>query len=244
MSSALAPHASTETDEAQQILPPLENGDQLTRAEFHRRYERMTRVKKAELVEGIVHMPSPVRINAHSKPHCDIIFWLMSYTLATPCTQVSDNGTLLLDADNELQPDAVLRIREECGGQSRVNADDYLEGAPEMVVEIAASSASYDLREKKTVYRRNGVREYLVWRVLDRALDWWELREGEYRPLPQCAPGVLESGSFPGLRLARAALLAGDLPGVAAELQRGTGAENHAAFLARLAAARQPGRAD
>lgn len=234
MSSTLAPQAPTRTDEQRPVLLPLENGDQLTRAEFHRRYERMTRVKKAELVEGIVYMPSPVRINAHSNPHKLVLVWLGNYEAMTLGTQAGDNGTVFLDADNEVQPDAFLRIREECGGQSRVNADDYLEGAPELIVEIAASSASYDLREKKTAYRRNSVREYLVWRVLDRELDWWQLHKGEYRSLPECAPGVLESGVFPGLRLARTALLAGDLLGVLAELQRGTGTENHAAFLAQL----------
>jgi len=202
-SSTFIPPQSAELS----LNPPLENGDRLTRIEFHRRYERMPRVKKAELVEGIVYMPSPLRINVHSKPHLMLLTWHGNYATGTPGTEAGDNGTLLLDTDNEVRPDAFLRIREEQGGRSRINADDYLEGAPELIVEIVASSASYDLPEKKTVYRRNGVQEYPVWRVLDGELDWWHLIEGEYRPLAEQARGVQESEAFPGLRLACAALL-------------------------------------
>ena len=195
----------------------------------------MPRVKKAELIEGVVHMPSPVRINAHSKPHRLIMTWLGTYEAATPGTESGDNGTVLLDPDNELQPDAFLRAHESAGGQSRINADDYLEGAPELVVEIAASSASYDLREKKTAYRRNGVQEYLVWRVLDGELDWWRLVEGEYLALPPGEDGRMESAVFPGLRLDRAALLRGDLPAVLSGLREGLQGEMHAGFVRRLA---------
>ena len=218
--------------------PPLENGDRLTRAEFHRRYENMPRVKKAELIEGVVHMPSPVRINAHARPHTMVIVWLGTYEATTPGTESGDNGTVLLDPDNELQPDAFLRVHENAGGQSRVNADDYLEGAPELVVEIAASSASYDLREKKTAYRRNGVQEYLVWRVLDGELDWWRLVEGEYLALSPGEDGRMESAVFPGLRLDRTALLRGDLPAVLSGLREGLQGEAHAGFVHRLAAPR------
>ena len=77
-------------------------------------------------------------------------------------------------------PDVLLRIEPQAGGQSRVGDDDYLEGAPELIVEIAASSAAYDLHDKLRVYRRNGVREYVVWRVHDRQLDWFALEDDEY----------------------------------------------------------------
>ena len=70
-----------------------------------------------------------------------------------------------LDEDNEPQPDVLLRIEPDAGGQSRVSGDDYIEGAPELVVEIVASSTSVDLHDKLRAYRRNGVREYVVWRT-------------------------------------------------------------------------------
>ena len=139
-----------------------------------------------------------------------------------------------LDLDNEPQPDALLRIDAEAGGQSRLSADDYVEGAPELAVEIAASSASYDLHAKLNVYRRNGVSEYIVWRVLDGAVDWFILEDGEYRPLAPDSTGVVESARFPGLRLAVGALLAGEFAAVLAELQRGLDSPAHAAFVAEL----------
>lgn len=216
--------------------PPLENGDRLTRKEFERRYDAMPHLKKAELIEGVVYMGSPVRIRSHSKPHGMILSWLGTYIAATPGTDFGDNGSLRLDPDNEPQPDAYLRI--EAGGRSRIDENDYLVGAPELIVEVAASSASIDLRDKRHVYRRNGVQEYLVWRVLDQVVDWWELAEGEYESLKPAATGVLESNVFPGLRLAVQPLLGEQLKGVLDELQTGLHTEAHRAFAASLASAR------
>ena len=212
--------------------PPLENGDRLSRKEFERRYEAMPQIKKAELIEGIVYMGSPVRIKSHSKPHGMILGWLGAYSAATAGTDFGDNGSLRLDPDNEPQPDAYLRI--ESGGRSRIDEDDYLVGAPELVIEIAASSVSIDLREKRHVYRRNGVQEYLVWRVLDQVVDWWELIDGEYQALDPRAEGIFESNVFPGLRLAVAPLLADDLKAVLEELQVGLKSDGHGVFVARL----------
>jgi Uma2 family endonuclease len=215
-------------------IPPLENGDMLTRAEFERRYEAMPWLKKAELVEGVVYMGSPVRSEVHAEPHAAIIGWLIVYRAATPGVKVADNGTLRIDADNELQPDAMLRINSRAGGTSHISADDYVEGAPELVIEVAASSASFDLRDKRTVYRRNGVREYIVWQIYDQKVDWWALREGAYQPLQADEAGVLRSEVFPGLWLDVPALLADDMAKVLATLQQGLASEAHAAFAARL----------
>lgn len=150
---------------------------------------------------------------------------------------MADNATLRLDLDNEPQPDALLRVEPQAGGQARVSDDDYLEGAPELVVEIAASSATYDLHDKLRVYRRNGVREYVVWRVHDRQIDWFALEDDEYRRLEPDGAGLIHSTVFPGLQLLVGALLAGDLASVLAELRRGIGTAEHAAFVERLRAA-------
>ncbi len=215
------------------VPPPLENGDRLTRAEFERRYEAMPHVKKAELIEGVVYMPSPVHHTGHGKPHAQIVGWLLIYCAATPGVELSDNASVRLDMDNEVQPDALLRLDETLGGASRISDDDYIEGPPELIVEIAASSVSQDLHAKKKVYRRNGVQEYLVWRVYDEKLDWFHLEGGEYRRL-EADDGVIHSRVFPGLHLAVDALLKGDLATVLNVLQRGTETEEHAAFVERL----------
>ena len=218
--------------------PVLENGDRLTRAEFERRYEARPDLKKAELIEGVVHMPSPTRSAVHARPQAALVGWLFTYAAATPGVQVNDNPTVRLDLDNEPQPDAALLIDPEAGGQARVDEDDYIEGAPELVAEVAGSSASYDLHGKLHVYRRNGVREYLVWRTLDGRFDWFELADGVYRPRPPDASGLVSSRVFPGLCLAVDALLRGDLPAVVAAQQAALGEPAHSAFVERLRARR------
>jgi len=214
------------------VAPRLENGDRLTRAEFERRYLAMPDLKKAELIERMVHMPSPVS-RPHATAHADLITWLGAYRAATPGTEIADNATVRLDLDNEPQPDVLLRILPQAGGQTRDSAEDYVEGAPELVAEIASSSASYDLHEKKRAYRRNRVREYLVWLVNEQRLEWWEWREGEYVSLP-VERGVIRSRVFPGLWLEVAALVEGRSADVLARLERGLKSEEHTAFAARL----------
>ena len=216
-------------------LPPLENGDRLSRTDFERRYEAMPKLKKAELIEGVVYMPSPVRLNRHGRPQRHISNWLGHYEAATPGVDGADNSTVRLDLDNEPQPDALLFIDPARGGQARISADDYLEGAPELVAEVASSSASYDLHVKLHVYRRSGVREYLVWRVLDGQIDWFVLREGQYEALAPGSDGILKSTIFPGLWLDPSALLRGDLARVLVVLDQGVHSAEHAEFVARLA---------
>ena len=215
-------------------VPALENGDRLTRCEFERRYAARPDLKKAQLIEGIVYMPSPVSM-AHAEPHATVQTVLLVYAASTPGVRGADNATVRLDLDNEPQPDVVLLIGADAGGRCRVSDDNYLEGAPELVVEVAASSASIDLHAKLRAYRRNGVQEYLVWRTHERRIDWFELADGEYRSLPSDDAGAIHSRVFPGLRLGTGALLKGDLAGALAEVQKGVGTPEHKAFVARLA---------
>ena len=217
-----------------EAIPPLENGDTLTRAEFERRYEAMPHLKKAELIEGVVYVPSPVRHSYHGHQHAHLINWLGHYEAHTPGVEVSDNVTVRLDLDNEPQPDALLFIDPACGGHALIDADGYIEGAPELVAEVASSSVSYDLHAKLRVYRRNGVREYIVWRVLDQEIDWFVLCSGQYERLPLDTEGLYRSEIFSGLWLDPAALLRGDLATVLAVVQRGLASPEHAAFAARL----------
>lgn len=216
------------------LVPPLENGDRLSRFEFERRYRAAPQLKKAELVEGVVYVPSPLRFRSHAKPHGQLITWLGTYQAATPRVELGDNPTVRLDLDNEPQPDAVLLLAESAGGQAHLSEDDYIEGAPELVVEVAASSAAYDLHDKKNAYRRNGVQEYLVWQILENKLDWFSWREGEYVPLVADESGAIKSQVFPGLWLAVPALLAGDLRQVLTALHLGLNSTEHVQFVQHL----------
>ena len=219
-------------------IPPLENGDRLTRAEFERRYEAMPELKKAELIEGVVHVPSPVRQRYHGRQHSHLNFWLCAYEGSTLGVEVGDNSTVRLDLDNMPQPDCLLFVQPEHGGRVRIGAKGYLEGAPELVGEVASSSSSYDLGDKLRAYWRNGALEYVVWRVLDRQIDWFVLNEERYEPLEPAADGTLRSRAFPGLWLDPGALIRGDVNAVFAIVQQGLNSPEHAEFVARLADAR------
>jgi Uma2 family endonuclease len=215
-------------------IPPLEPGDRLSRAEFERRYDAMPGLKNAELIEGVVYMPSPVRFAHHGHPHSRLIVWLGLYETHTHGVATADNATVRLDAKNVFQPDALLMIQSSSGGQARIDQDDYVAGAPELVAEVASSSVSIDLHDKLEVYRRNGVREYLIWRVLDRAIDWFALRDGQYQPLAADNDGVARSNVFPGLWLHIPAMLDGKYEIVQATLQRGLATTEHQQFVANL----------
>jgi Uma2 family endonuclease len=215
-------------------LPPLENGDRLTRAEFERRYAAMPHLRKAELIEGVVYVPAALRFKSHAQPHSNLMGWLWTYQIVTPGVELGDTPTVQLDADNEPQPDAVLLINEQAGGQSRITSEDYVEGAPEFVAEVAASSAAYDLYDKKRVYQRNGVQEYIVWQVFEQKIDWFVLDEGRYVSLQPDAEGTIRSRMFPGLWLAVPALVQGNMAEVLRVLQAGLQTSEHREFVRRL----------
>jgi Uma2 family endonuclease len=218
-------------------IPLLCAGDVLTRDEFERRYQAMPWLKKAELIEGVVYMGSPVRIRHHGIPEQDMAAWLAFYRRLTPGLSAAGNTTVRLDLDNEPQPDLLLRVPASAGGNSRLDADDYVSGPPELVIEIAASSASYDLHQKLRAYRRNGVREYLVVRFDDRAIDWFVLTNGIYVRREPDAEGRLHSEQFPGLSLDVAAYWRGDLSALERTLRMSTATPEHGAFVLRLATA-------
>jgi Uma2 family endonuclease len=215
-------------------IPPLESGDRLSRHEFERRYIAMLHLKKAELIEGVVYVSSPLRFKSHGQPHGDLIIWLGTYKVSTPGVELGDNATVRLDLDNEPQPDVLLLIDERLGGQAKISEDDYIEGAPELVAEVAASSASNDLYDKKRAYRRNGVQEYIVWQILENKVDWFSLQNDEYVTLEADANGVVKSRIFPGLWLDMTALLTGEMTKVLAVLQQGLNSTEHQAFVERL----------
>lgn len=225
-------------------VPPLENGDRLTREEFERRYSAMPGLKKAELIEGVVYIPNPVVRRdgsvasplfepSHGWPHGKLMAVFGVYLFETPGIHLSDNTSVRLDLDNESQPDAYLRVLEEFGGASRVENGRYTVGAPELIAEVASSSVSYDLGPKLHAFRRNGVREYLVWRVRDREIDWFALRGGAFERLP-LTDGIYRSGFFKGLWLNVPAALNDDIPALAATARAGLASPEHAAFVAEL----------
>jgi Uma2 family endonuclease len=188
-------------------LPRLEPGDHMSREEFDRRYAQRPDLHKAELVQGVVYVPSPVRIDEHSEPASRMSAWLALYAMTHRGVRSGNDGTVHLSPYDTVQPDIMLW---KTGGNARIGADQYLEGAPELVVEIAASSVAYDLHSKKDSYQRAGVLEYIVWRTLDHQIDWFRLIDGKYEQVMPDENGAVTSTVFEGLTLNIPLMLMGD----------------------------------
>lgn len=216
-------------------VPPLESGDHLTAAEFERRYDAMPDLKKAELIEGVVYVGSPVSLERHGEPHADLMTWLGTYKARTPGVRGADNTTVRLDRKNEPQPDGMLFIDPRQGGRVRITKKkSYVVGGPEFVAEVAATSASLDKHLKRAVYERYTVQEYLIWRVLDGEIDWFTLQGDRFKRLALGKDGTYRSKVLPGLWLDPTALVTGDLGRVLDVLHAGLASPQHAAFVARL----------
>ncbi|BAY92202.1 MULTISPECIES: Uma2 family endonuclease [unclassified Tolypothrix] len=223
-----------QSNSSQRNLPPLQSGDRLTRPEFERRYEAAPHIKKAELIEGIVYVASPLRHEQHGKPHSRVLTWLGVYQSLTPGVDLSVEPTVRLDLDNEPQPDAVLFLESAVGGQTRLSSDGYIEGAPELIVEIAASSAAIDRGSKKQAYRRNGVLEYVIWQSYENQIEWFYLTDGDYQLLSPDTDGIIRSQVFPGLWLAVEALLNNQMAQVLELVQAGLKSPEHYEFVQQL----------
>jgi hypothetical protein len=234
--TAIAPNPVVTSRPPVPAVPPLLNGDHLGQEEFLRRYKATPPKLKAELIQGRVYVASPVSARDHGEPHADVITWLGVYRAATPGVIVGDNATTVLGPDDVPQPDAYLRLDPTRGGQAELGADGYVYGVQELIVEVAATSAGYDLHEKLETYRDAGVKEHFVWRTYDGEVD--RFMAGPAGTLTRCPPdadGVYRSVVFPGLWLDPAALVRGDLAGVLRVAQQGMASPEHAAFVARPA---------
>jgi len=213
-------------------VPPLENGARLDATEFMRRYEAMPELKKAELINGVVYvMGSPVRQTLHSKPHVRLVGLLNSYSLATPGVDPGDNCTVKIDEENTFQPDGLLYLTPVRNGKSSIDDDDFIVGAPELLIEVDASSVSMDTQRKMHAYEKAGVQEYIIWRTEDEAINWWTLDGGSYKELLPDADGIIRSRVFPGLWLDPKAMIADNCARMNAVLMMGLSSAEHAAFV-------------
>ncbi|WP_406698217.1 Uma2 family endonuclease [Singulisphaera sp. Ch08] len=214
--------------------PLLVEGERLDQSTFHARYEAMPPGTRAELIGGVVFMPSPVG-RAHGHAHANAIIWLGYYAENTPGVEILDNATTVLNSKSEPQPDALLRILPENGGQTRTE-HGFVRGAPELVVEIAQATRYVDLGPKLADYEQAGVLEYVV-RALDPDEVLWFRRENDSLVMmPADADGLHRSTIFPGLWLDPQALLNSDTKRLRALLDQGLATVEHAALVARLAA--------
>jgi len=218
---------------AERAVPPLRPGQRLTVREFLRRWEAMPRVKFAELIDGVVYMPSPVTSD-HGRAEIRVVTWLGTYIATTPVCDAGSQSTWLMLASAP-QPDSFLWIRPEYGGQSTMDGK-YHAGAPELAAEICLTSAAYDLGVKKALYQTAGVREYVAILVQEEEVRWHRLVKGAYELCRPTSKGVFRSQTFPGLWLDGPALWKYDMAGLLQTLQRGLRSAEHAAFVKKLAA--------
>jgi Uma2 family endonuclease len=223
--------------QVKQRIPPLEAGDHLDQATFHERYKAMPPAFRAELIGGMVIVPSPLGLG-HGVHHALVMAWLGNYWIATPGTQALDNVTVILGERSEPQPDGVLIVEPAAGGQTGLSEDGYMAGPPELIVEVASSSASIDLHTKRRDYERAGVSEYVVVVLRQLLIRWCVLQAGTYQDMAADPDGIFRSRVFPGLWLHAEALLRLDGAQVMEVLQRGLATPEHVAFVQQLQARR------
>jgi Uma2 family endonuclease len=214
-------------------LPPLVPGERLDQKTFHARYQAMPPDTRAELIEGIVYMPSPLKL-PHSRKHGRLMHFLYEYQDATPGTEAHDNATAIMGDESEPQPDGCLLIVPAYGGQTR-EEDDYMVGAPEFVSEVAFSTADVDLHAKLRDYERAGVKEYVVVVLKQNKLFWFRSRQAKFLPVEPDRDGIFRSQVFPGLWLDPEALLRQDVKRLKTVLREGLASAEHKAFVAELA---------
>lgn len=231
--------ALSHTADVQQRIPPLEAGDHLDQPTFHERYKAMPPAFRAELIGGVVIVPSPLS-PGHGFYHALVMGGLVNYWIATPGTRSGDNMTTILGETSEPQPDGALIIDPASGGQTGLSEDGYLAGAPELIVEVASSSASIDLHAKRRDYERAGVLEYIVVVLRQRVIRWFVLQDGTYQDMSADADGIFRSRVFPGLWLHANALLQPDGATVMDVLRQGLATPEHAAFVQQLQVQRRP----
>ena len=215
-------------------LPPLQNGDRLDAKEFCRRWDGTPGLKRAELIGGQVYMNPPVS-ESHGGPHWDLSFWIGHYVVATEGLKATSDTSVQFGPQDMPQPDVVVRIKEQYGGKSHL-VDGMLHGVPEFLIEVAASSAAYDLYVKKQLYAAQGVQEYLVHAVHERKFVWFSLESGAYSELLPAKNGVIRSLVFPGLWLDTKAMLANNWPKILETLRHGMATEEYREFAVKLKA--------
>ncbi|MBI3465667.1 MAG: Uma2 family endonuclease [Planctomycetes bacterium] len=240
-SSEPIPHELVSTPAAANVhiqpLPPLNPGDHLDQPTFHARYEAMPEGFRAELIEGIVIVPSPIK-SKHSRPDGLVHCWLATFRAATPGTEFHPNFTVILGPRSEPEPDSGLLILPACGGQTR-EEDDYIVGAPELLAEVCNTSEAQDLHSKRRDYERAGVKEYVIVVVRERRVVWLVLRDGRFTTLEPDHDGIIRSTVFPGLWLDPVALLENNWDRVIEVVRQGLQSPEHAAFVDRLQAERK-----
>jgi hypothetical protein len=223
------------------VEPPrtLVEGQRLDQSEFHSLYEAMPPGTRAELINGVVFMPSPVGL-PHGRAHVPTMVWLSYYQENTPGVEALDNTSAAIGRKSEPQPDGLLRILSEYGGRTHAK-QGFLHGVPEMMVEVAQASRYTDLGPRFDDYERAGVQEYIVHALEPSDVQWFVLRDGHFVELTPGADGIFRSEVFPGLWLDPKALIRGDTRRLRAVLDLGFATPEHADFVATLAKAHRAG---
>lgn len=219
----------------QVVVSELQTGMRINRERFHTLYEQTPEDFRAELIGGVVYVRGRVRV-AHGHMCVVLGSVIHSYGVDTPGVEALLHVTLLLGDDSEPEPDILLRVLPEFGGQCQNTADDYVAGPPELIAEIAYCEGDIDLQAKHHDYSRYGVREYVVVTLEEKKIRWFDLPAD--RELEPDADGILRVRSFPGLWINCPALFQGDAEQLKTTLDSGLATPEHAAFIQQLSAAR------
>jgi Uma2 family endonuclease len=203
----------------------------MEQAEFHTFYEQMPESFRAELIDGTVFVSMPLG-KLHAKGHVLMSAIMAAYAGYTPGVEALSDATLILGKDDEVQPDLLLRVLPTLGGKSADAYDQFIQGSPELVCEVAYSSRAIDLHLKRRRYAQAGVLEYIVLCLEPREIRWFDFATGSM--ITPNDSGVLRSKAFPGLWMANQSVLQLDYLAVMDKLTEGLASAEHAAFATEL----------
>jgi len=236
MTTATSPSAR-ELSRTASAAQTLHNGDRLPQAEFHRRYLQYPEDVCIELLGGIVYMASPTCLQ-HGCYQAELSALFVLYKAGTPGVEATGDATVILNEANETQPDVLLRVLPEYGGRSHTTEQDFVEGSPELIAEIAYSRVAIDLHVKVNQYQQAGVLEYIVVSLEEAELRWFDLQANAI--INPTGDGILRSHAFPGLWLDPGALIDRNTSRSVKVLGHALKSEEHAEFVRRLERRKSP----
>jgi hypothetical protein len=228
------PVAKPVTTPPKRFVPPFENGDRLDQKTFHDLYERTPFRFRAELVDGIVYLKIPKPVRLRRRPRLSLSVWLGAYEAETEGVQIAMHATNILIDRNETHPYQTVIVDPALGGRTSINADDFVEGGAELLVEIAERSCSLPYHKKFEQYQKANVREYIIVNLESRNFNWFTNTANGFQPIKPNADGIMKSRVLPGLWLDREATLNDNNKRVRAVLDSGLASPEHAKFVTKL----------
>ena len=168
------------------------------RITFEEYLDSLTEESKGDLFDGLLYMQTPPS-DAHEEIFGFLFDILRNYVLEKNLGVVRGSRTAIRFAEEHgTQPDIVFISN----ARRHLIYPYYIDGAPEVVVEILSpSTRKLDRGKKMALYAENGVLEY--WQVdpEDQTAKFLRNNDGVWAPMPVGGDGIFHSEAISGFWL-------------------------------------------